>query len=114
MKIAAATWLSLPGGGAATSTLTNTPTSSTSTSLSTSLPPTPSTPTQGAIQPSSQQSAGEDRSVAIGLGAGIPLAVLLIAVIAFTGWQLKQSNDLKRPTVGPQIPAIEAMPHPMR
>ncbi|KAN0072206.1 hypothetical protein V8E54_009935 [Elaphomyces granulatus] len=111
VKIAAATWLSLPGGGAATSTLTNP--STTSTSPSTSLPPTPPTPTQGAIQPSSQQGAGEDRSVAIGLGAGIPLAVLFIAVITFTGWQLKRSNDLKRPTVGPQIPAIEIMPHPM-
>jgi hypothetical protein len=54
---------------------------------------TTSPTTSTALTPSSMQGTKSNKPLAIGLGVGLPLGVLLIGAIAFLGWQLRRHNN---------------------
>lgn len=83
---------------ATTTSLTTTYTIQSSTILPSSSPlssttQTTSPTTSTAPQPSPTQGITSDKPLAIGLGVGLPLGVLLIGAIGFLGWQLRRYNN---------------------
>jgi hypothetical protein len=56
---------------------------------------TTSPTTSTALTPSLTQAPTSDKPLAIGLGVGLPLGVLLIGAIVFLGWQLRRHNNLQ-------------------
>jgi len=94
------------------------PMPTTSSSLTTTTSPsttqrTSFSTTSATLKPASTQGTTSDKSLAIGLGVGIPLGILLIGTMTFLGWELRRFNNRHALNVQQGAPQGPSQPIPI-